>query len=81
MHIKTESMVDVQRLIKMSQGEVFIWHIERHLSKQDEGSCEISKGEVGCKICGKTTQQIFDKERESYYAFMTEKYGEEGKGE
>jgi len=76
MKISVESMIDTQRLVFMSHGEVFIWHIEQHLSKGDSGSKDITKGKVGCKICGKTTQQIFDNEKESYYKYMEEKYHE-----
>ena len=77
MKINIESMVDTQRLVLMSQGEVFIWHIEQHLSRGDKGSKDITKGEVGCKICGKSTQEIFNNERELYYKDMSKRFGDE----
>lgn len=78
MKISVESMVDTQRLILMSQGEVFIWHIEQHLLKGDVGSKDITKGKVGCKICGKSTQEIFDEQKEDYYKDICKRYKESG---
>ena len=59
----------------MAQGEVFIWHIEQHLLNKETGSKDIPKGKVGCKICGKTTQEIFSEEKDEYYKYMEKKYG------
>ena len=77
MEIKIGSMVDTQRLILMTHGEIFIWHIEQHLAKGDTGSKDITKGKVGCKICGKSTQHIFEADKDAYYKYMNDKYKED----
>lgn len=81
MKIQVKSMEDTQRLILMSQGEVFIWHIQKHLDNiaglnMISKSKKIPDGKVGCKICGKTVQEIFNTEKEDYYKSMKEKYND-----
>ncbi len=89
MEINVESMVDTQRLVLMSHGEVFIYHIQKHLDNISGLNAsiqevvepvkfrKITEGKVGCKICGRTVQEIYNTEREDYFKFMNEKYGEE----
>ena len=82
MKLTVENMVDTQRLVLMNHGEVFIYHIQKHLDNfaglnmgSKPKSKKIPDGEVGCKICGRTVQEIYEAEREDYYKFMIEKYG------
>jgi len=74
MEIKIESTTDLQRMINMSRGEIFIWHIEQHLLKDDRGSKDIPPDKVGCKICGKTVEEIFLADGNKYYDYMHDKY-------
>ncbi len=79
MKIETNSMADVQRLILMSRGEVFIWHIQKHLDNKVPSNAvgeKIPDGEVGCKICGMTTDLIFKNQKDDYYKSMEERYKE-----
>ncbi len=80
MKIETESMADIQRVMLMSNGEVFIWHIQNHLDSKVSSNVvgeKIPEGEVGCKICGMTVSLIFEKQRKDYYKNMNERYKEQ----
>ena len=79
MKISIESMVDTQRLILMSHGEVFIWHIQQHILNKGHNQTsmrEIPEGEVGCKICGKSLKEIFKDDQSKYLEYMRRNYKE-----
>jgi len=50
------------QLKEKSKGDVFVEHIQEHLDKGERGLklYKIPEGVVGCAICGKTVDEIYE---------------------